>query len=398
MYPMTENNGFFLTARARFGPIRIFTLLFMVMAVLLAGCAKTKIRPMTLSFVPCPGQLLAQNGTRISWHELPSVARDYDYVLVGEHHKNRCDHLVQARLVRALQSAWGKFSIGLEMVGVDKNKILDQFNVGSIPVDELEQELDWRESWGYPFSLFKDIFTFAAGNDIPVHGLNTPAKVARKAGKDMDSLTPAEKKLLPEKIVPPPAEQAEMLTEVLSFHHNGEKPDQARIDRFFTVQSIWDSRMAQEAVYLRKKYQAPVLAVAGAGHVEYGFGIAHRIRIFDPKAKILSIAPLRGGDLNADAGDMFFYCPLEHVSGMGMVLEERFGRVMVTEVNPGSRADAAGLRPGDILVSSQGVEMKSLMDLHLAGTKAHRQKADLVLEVLRGMDEININLGELGKR
>ena len=371
---------------------------FILIALMFAGCAQHKPKPMTLTFVPDPGQLVAQNGTRLAWHDLSAVAKDYDYVLIGEHHKNRCDHMVQARLARVLQNAWCRFSIGLEMVGVDQNNVLDEFNSGVFGADKVKEKLDWSETWGYPFSLFKDLFTFAEQNRIPVHGLTHPAKVARKAGKDMDSLTEDEKKLLPEKIVPPPDEQAEMLTEIMSFHDKGKDPDQERMNRFFTVQSIWDSKMAEQAVFMREKFKAPVMVIAGSGHVEYGFGIAHRIKIFDPDAKILSIAPLRGGNLNAQAGDMLFYCPMEHVSKMGMVLEDRFDRIMVTEVDPGTRADKAGVRPADIILSAQGIDIKDLMDLHLAGTKAHKQNADFTIVVLRGIEETSINLGPLGQK
>jgi len=67
------------------------------------------------------------------------------------------------------------------------------------------------------------------------------------------------------------------------------------------------------------------------------------------------------------------------------------------EVRRGSRADAAGLRPGDVVTRAGGYRMSSLTALHLAGSDAYRAKANLVLDIRRGQACHSVDLGLLGQ-
>jgi hypothetical protein len=155
--------------------------------------------------------------------------------------------------------------------------------------------------------------------------------------------------------------------------------------------------MAEQAVRLRKQYDWPVLVVAGAGHVEYGWGIAKRIRWFDPAARILTVMPWRGGEFDAEAGDVFFYSPDTYRSRMGMVLSGQADGILVESVSRGSRAARAGLRPGDLLTEASGIPLQGLFSLHMAGTKVHDADEPLVFTVLRGGKTFTADLGRLGK-
>ncbi|MDD4953210.1 MAG: ChaN family lipoprotein, partial [Desulfovibrionaceae bacterium] len=110
-------------------------------ALALSACAArpAPAPPLGATFLPCPGEFLAQNGTRLSPDELLDMAGRADYLLVGEGHKNPCDHQVQATLVKALAESGRPLAIGLEMVARDKQDALDAFARGEIRVDGLEE-------------------------------------------------------------------------------------------------------------------------------------------------------------------------------------------------------------------------------------------------------------------
>jgi hypothetical protein len=239
-----------------------------------------------------------------------------------------------------------------------------------------------------------------------VAGLNLPTAVTRKiARQGIDSLTDDERAYLPAEIVPPSNAQTPYLDMMVSSHAergrpdgDGTEPDEAtRRARFHLVQSIWDSKMAEEAVRLRRTYDWPVLLVAGSGHVENGWGIARRIRRFDPGAKILLIVPWRGGEFAADSGDALFYCPDSYVAKMGATLTDTGqGGLLVEAVVRGSRADKAGLRPGDTLLEASGVTLDHLFALHQAGVVAHEADAPLVFTVRRAGQTFRADVGKLG--
>jgi len=137
--------------------------------------------------------------------------------------------------------------------------------------------------------------------------------------------------------------------------------------------------------------------VAGSGHVENGWGIARRIHRFDPGAKVLLILPWRGGAFDGESGDAFFYCPDSYESRMGATLTDTGrGGLLVERVARGSRADKAGLRPGDVLERASGVALDSLFDLHRAGFKVHEADEPLVFTVRRGCDTLTVDVGKLG--
>lgn len=335
----------------------------------------------------------------MSLAQVVEQTRGADYILLGEGHRNQWDHKIQQRLIKALGNGEKQLAVGLEMVAVDKQPVLDDFAAGIVPVSDLEEELEWRNRWGYPFSLFSGLFDLAQKNSLPVVGLNVPPEVARaiaRSGKE--SLTEDQREFLPESIVFPCEEQLDMLREVMDMHSGRDSDNATQWDRFVLVQSVWDSMMARQAVDAHARFNWPVLVIAGYGHVEQGWGIERRIRVYDPGARVVSIIPWRGGEFDAGGADMFFYSPDSYQSRMGTVFTVYERGVVVESVERGSRADKAGLRPGDVLLSANGVKLNALMDLHKAGFKAHDADKPLVFTLLRDGEKICVDMGKLGKK
>ena len=374
--------------------------LIMIAALVLGGCAK-KIEhpPMDVTFLPQRGDFVSQDGERLSLAEVVDMASSADYVLVGEGHRNACDHNVQQTLLAALAATDRPPAVGLEMVAVDMQPVLDDFAQGLVPVDDLEAELEWKKRWGYPFSLFKGLFEIANRNSLPVAGLNAPSSVTRKiARQGMDALDDWERDLLPAEIVPPADEQMEYLNAMFELHGQRDHGNPEQRERFMLVQSIWDSKMAEEAVKLRKKFNWPVFIVAGSGHVENGWGIARRIERFDPGAAVFSLMPWRGGEFLSGEGDVFFSCPDSYVSRMGATLTATgSGGLLVDAVKRDSRAYLSGLRPGDVLVEAGGLALDELFDLHMAGSKVYESGGELIFNVRRGGETFKVNVGKLGQ-
>jgi uncharacterized iron-regulated protein len=372
-------------------------------------------------------------------------AANADYILIGEGHTVACDHLAQARLLEALILAGRKPALGLEMVGVDRQATLDAYfgpgtaDARPLParLAALARDLDWPRTWGHPFELYAPVFKVALNGGARVFALNVPASVMsayRKKGAQ--GLTEEERRLLPKQIIPPPEAQrtalgaefdrhAEMMRAKMDAAAKKGKasaapaPQNAQDDpreRFFRVQSIWDSKMAESAVATRKQGAGPLVILAGAGHVERGWGIAHRLRALDPSARVLLVAPCRS-DLGAGAlpdpevADLFFFCPEEHKSRLGFSVEWREtskqGQARVTGVMPGSAAGKAGLQPEDLILAAGGKPLTGLADLHAAAIKALRVEDDapqagqaneqaskrkLTLRVFRAGLELEINL------
>ncbi|MFV0347424.1 MAG: ChaN family lipoprotein [Halodesulfovibrio sp.] len=158
-----------------------------------------------------------------------------------------------------------------------------------------------------------------------------------------------------------------------------------RMDRFFLIQSLWDTAMAEQAIKAKDETGNPVVVLIGSGHVEFGWGMAHRIRKLRPESRVLLVTPWRGTEpLDPLEADMQYYCRLTHQSRMGFSLLQVDGGAQVLDVLPGSRAAKAGFMKGDIITAANGTVVDSMWVLHTAGLDAAKAGKDLVFTVLRG--------------
>lgn len=408
------------------GVARFAALSLLLLGLFLAACARPAPlgQHMAVSFLPAPGELLTSGGDRLSPEAFMGLAQNATYVLIGESHGSACDHEAERRILTLLahgpEGRRGGLAVGLEMVPAKNNAVLRDFVAGKFPVDELEARLDWKRTWGHPFAGYRPVFQLLRDWQLPAAGLNVPPEVIRRlsaAALDnatasdtfdgpVSALSAEDRGWLPKTIIPPAPEQLDFLREVMAGHPQAggqgrNVDDPRRVARFQLIQSVWDSAMAEQAVRLRASTNRPVAVLAGVAHVEGGLGIARRIRVLDPGAEILLVSPWRGDGFDPADAQVRVYCPESFESRMGMTLESRPSGdgflVVVSAVRRGSRAEAAGLRPGDVVTRAGGYRMRSLNALHLAGSDAFREKQSLVLEISRGRACYTVDLGPLGQ-
>lgn len=357
-----------------------------------------KVTPpeMAVSFLPCSGEFIDPVGDRLPFEQLIFEAGKADYVLIGEGHTSICDHKAQFEIIEGLTRGHAKFAIGLEMVTAQKQDILNRFNLGQLSVDDLPKDLDWENGWRYDFGMFKPIFELASKRQLTVAGLNFPFRLTKEVReKGLEGLSPEDRAMLPKKAIPPAPEQEEGLKEVLAMHAHRNATDPEQIERFFLVQSLWDTAMAEKAVSLRESSGHPVVILAGGGHVEHGWGIARRLKVLDPQSKITTIMPWRGDEFYPTAADSFFYCPRSYESRMGMTIELRQGRAVITAVKRDRKAYKKGIRPGDIIAEAQGISVSSLSAMHMAGAKAHKENKPLIFTLDRQGQVFDLDMGRL---
>jgi len=369
-------------------------------ALLLQGCAIK--RPVLKAPDLKPGSFLLYDGSALSESDLLARLKGAQFILVGEGHRNPCDHKAQLKTLKLLAQTCatnnqGKtgakqdcpFILGLEMVSEDKQEILDQFTQGHISLQELPQALEWKDNWGYDFEYYAPIFKLTRQYKIKIIALNLPSKLISKIiHHGLESLSSDEQKYLPGQIIPAPEEQKNSLMEQFILHQDliqKRKPD---LDKFLLIQSIWDSKMAETACLWQKKLNQPVLILAGAGHVENGWGIEYRLKKLSPQAKIMRLIPLRTLKELSSQNPIYFYCPMPKTAPLGMIIkQDDQGRFIVEEVLKPSKAYRAGIRTGDIIVQANKQNINasaSLFDLHKIAIAAKKKGKPLCLKILRG--------------
>lgn len=357
-----------------------------------------------------PGQLMDASGARVAPESFISSASGARYVLVGEEHGNFCNHRMQAELLAAMAEAGLQPVLGLEQVAYDRQPVLDRFAAGELSIEELPEALDWTETWGHNFDAYESLFLTAKRYKLPVVALNAPREVVRQVSRGgLEALSPEDRARLPVTVPLPSDDQRAALKSFFDGHkqftgRDEEAGDDDAFASFLLVQSLWDSVMAERAIQASEALNRPVLIAAGSGHVEWGWGIARRIQAFRPGAKSLIVLPARNMKAPVQGkADLWYYCPVAEGTGQGRIgvnLEEpapgaKVQGLTVRSVVPGSRAEAAGIKAGDVLVKAGGRPLPAIAALREVTREAAREGRPLVLEVKRGKKTLTVEIPAL---
>lgn len=429
--------------------------------------------------------------TRLTQEQFAAVLCKADYVLVGERHDSGEQHKAQLFVLETLEKnclpskTGSRIALGLEMLPFTEQAHLDALQRGSrkkpASLEEFAKRTDWKRNWGYDRQLYAAPLEFALQHKIPIVGLNVSqamvkavrqheiAKLNQLSKKEKKALGLPDNLQLPE-LIPPTESQRPRLRMIFNMHMDrmagkaaaagnapaeapgnapgmshpsqtenmaasGFNPEiEARFARFMRTQSLWDTVMAWQAVKARAKIQGPLVILAGAEHVEYGWGIASRLHIFDPEAKIVLVLPTQQVVSNGtqtvplvqepvsdrQAADYYLLCKAdppnldeaaarpegrsrpENKGRLGLRLRmpeeteaaagSKFMGLEVLEVMPGSRAEAAGIQPGDVVTGAGNKPVNTIMDLHQAGKTAAEAGHGLKLQLKRGNEKINVNI------
>lgn len=215
-------------------------------------------------------------------------------VCIGEDHSNPHHHWVQLEITRHLgkqRPPGERLALGLEMVQRPFQGVLDDYAAKRIDAQALQTRTGWEERWGYDFGFYGPTIDAAIAAGGVVLALNAPRELTKKVvRKGLESLTPDEKKQVPELVLddanhrawfdalmegmggahahaqkkaePAPAEEAP--APMPADHPPVEMPSAERI---YTVQVIWDETMADTAAkWLAANPNGHAIILAGNGH------------------------------------------------------------------------------------------------------------------------------------
>jgi hypothetical protein len=201
----------------------------------------------------------------------------------------------------------------------------------------------------------------------------------------MNALSPQDQKQLPEVDRNDPYHR-----KALQAIFKGHGPGTEGFNAFYDTMLLWDETMAEcVANYLSSAEGAEkkMVVFAGGFHVGYGFGIPRRAfrrlpeayQIVIPHTKDFpdekKMMDVESPDLPLTLSDYVWstgYRVLENKKvRLGIQIEPFQSGIRVTEVNPDSAAETAGIKSGDIIVSFDGETMETPFDL----TYAVQQKA-----------------------
>jgi uncharacterized iron-regulated protein len=209
-------------------------------------------------------------------------------IIIGETHESRAHHDLQLKIIRTLHEGGAPLAVGLEMFRAESQELLDKWWRWGMPTEQFEAL--YRENWGMPWTLYRDIFLYTRQKRIPLVGLNVPREIIAKVAREgYGSLTGAERKRLPPGITCTIDENYRSLirkTYTEHAHASGRS-----FDHFCEAQMVWDTAMAIYALdYLDKNPTSRIVILAGSVHA-WKRSIPRQIATMRPDVTVSVILP-----------------------------------------------------------------------------------------------------------
>jgi len=343
-------------------------------AVTFPGDAASPYRD--LDAIP-PGTIVhVPTGSELTLAQMMDVVGDARVVFVGEMHNNLADHEAQLAVLTEMERRHpGGVMVGMEMFARDAQPDLDKWLAGGMDPEAFLTL--WYRNWSEYFGYYDPILRFVKDHHIRLVALNATQDEVHGVSQGMTE--------------PPgdwrredPYHKAYM-DAVLGGHVHGEG------QHFHAVQLLWEETMAQaayEALTSPAGKDKRLVVLAGAGHIQYGFGIPRRLFERLPAA-YATIVPLPK-DLPVDRPDLememqepdlplpvadfvwadHFHDLEETRVKLGVQILPDAGGMRVMDVMAGSAAEWAGVKVSDLLVSLDGRPLADMVGVQVALTLA----------------------------
>lgn len=348
-------------------------------------------------------------GVKVNEAEMLAAVTDARIVYVGETHDNPAAHRVQLAVIEAMNERWpGLVSIGMEMFTRGQQPVLDRWVSGELSEKAFLKEADWYSTWSMDFAYYRDILLYARDHRVPVIGLNAEKALIKTVGKSpAGEFSAEERERLPEMDMSDPYQTA-MVKAIYGGHAAGAN----RLDGFQRVQTLWDETMAETvASHLLTCLEGSrrMVVLAGGNHVRYGFGIPRRVfrrlptsyllvgshEVEIPESKKDRLMDVTMPPFPMTPYDFVVYTAYEDLPGerakLGVRMEEQDGRVVARDVVPGSSAAAAGVLPGDVILTIDGEPVADNFDLiYVVSQKFKGDKG--ILEVQRNGEKLRLEV------
>jgi uncharacterized iron-regulated protein len=347
----------------------------------LAGCCGTGVSSSSPRPNPPPvlhrGEVIETSTGRVMDMDglAARLARD-EVIYVGEMHTSAQDHQVQLEILRKLARDRGYVQLAMEMFPANAQPILDRYIDGRMPEQDFLKEVQWKEVWGFPYSLYKGLIDFQKERGMPVIGLNAPYRVVKKIGRHgLGSLTPRERSQVARVFHREDLSNRERIKKDFMAHGRYEIKD---FQSFFEAQLAWEETMAQTLARRLDQTHCPIMVVLGRGHISKRFGVPHLTLLRRPRTTLGTVVPVPSdypaGAIGPDLADYVVITGKSEPSHprLGVIIEpaKPGPGVRIAGVMPGTAADAAHLHKADIILAVNGAAVKEVKDVQRALAKS----------------------------
>ena len=260
----------------------LIPLLLLMFFVFVNGCSTPKPKmPPLASIESVPGHfgegriIDLKKGKSISFEQFIDNLQANHLIFVGEVHDNPEHHLIEVQILQALMTRYGPLSVAMEFFDTSRQPILDRYMKKDISETMFLKDIDWRNSWSFPYHFYRPLIFVAEEKGKTLIGINLPNKIVKKVARSgLNSLTPEERDHAAKEIDLDNRAHRNYLNEVFQQHSH---PQINNFDYFYEAQCVWEETMAENIVRHIRNDKDKMVVLTGNGHIINKFGIPDRV-------------------------------------------------------------------------------------------------------------------------
>ncbi len=339
-------------------------------------------------------------------------------IYLGETHDSLADHLLQLRIIQALQKKGLDLTLAMEMFPVSSQQALDHYILEKT-IDEASflRDSHWFDVWRYDWRLFRPIFNFCRSANIPVHGINVDRKIVSAVfgSGHTDDLSPEQQQSIAQQRDLDLAGYVDRLRTVHGFHDQSPHGKGKGLAGFVQSQAIWDESMAENIVKILEEHPSTtVVVIAGSQHTRKDSGIPPRVlrRKAVEQATVINLYAANAPTDPAVEADYFFMAAPSFLlpkGKIGIMLspekdENEIEFLRISDLSHTGKAKDAGIQKDDIILSISGEAVKNMEDIGIVmmNSRAGDKLQMTVSRVQQGEDApkeiiIEVELSDLSK-
>ena len=236
-----------------------------------------------------------KTGKAVSFPDLIDQLKGIDVIFVGEVHNNPEHHLIQVQLLQTLLARdTPPPAVAMEFFDTTRQPVLDQFTNGDLDEATFLEQVDWKNSWRFPYHLYRPLLWASREKGTTILGINAPNRVVGKVAKSgLSSLTAEERNQVAKNIELGDADHREYLSGIFKQHQFHHKGGMGNFDHFYQAQCVWDETMAETIADYMKAKGGKMVVFTGNGHIINKFGIPDRVlRRLDMSMATIVLYPL----------------------------------------------------------------------------------------------------------
>jgi len=216
----------------------------------------------------------ARDKSFITFDQLIDRLLEADLICIGEKHASELHHRLELQIIKAIYTHDERLGVGMEMFQRPFQQGIDRFLRGELSEDQFLEASEYRQRWGYDWSLYRPVVEFCRKNSIPVAALNAPHELTDRVFQvGIAGLTNAEKAevgIIDFSVKEDRDHSFDFLADV----HRKSEISAEQIEHSSQVMRVWNGYMATRATQFQQQRRLRRLVVlAGSAHVDRSFGI-----------------------------------------------------------------------------------------------------------------------------